>query len=143
MVASRAWTSLRWRCAVILLLTHVISPLVVRAQAPPSPELGQILRDSDRNRDGRLDREEFYRLIVEVFFFRDTNKDGYLVIVEVTELSAEGFRGADRDGDGRLSLQEYVNALFKDFDAADRDKDGVLTSEEIELYIRGASSTIR
>ena len=116
----------------------VVAALSPSAQAPAPSNLGQIFKDSDRNGDGRLDREEFYRVIVEAFFFRDRIKDGYLVISELTELNAETFRGADRDGDGRLSLDEYVNALFKDFDAADRDKDGVLTYEEIEIYVRAA-----
>jgi Ca2+-binding EF-hand superfamily protein len=124
-----------WWCAgIVALLLLVLAPHSPSAQSPPA--LGEVLKDSDRNRDGRLDREEFYRVIVEAFFFRDRDKDGYLVIGELTELTAEGFRAADRNGDGRLSLDEYVNALFKDFDAADRDKDGVLTYEEIQIYVR-------
>lgn len=126
-----------WSWAGLAIFSLVVMAAVsASAQAPGQSNLGQIFKDYDRNSDGTLDREEFYRLIVEAFFFRDRDKDGYLVIAEVTELSAEGFRAADRDGDGRLSLQEYVNALFKDFDSADRDKDGVLTAEELEIYIR-------
>jgi Ca2+-binding EF-hand superfamily protein len=112
----------------------VLAPLSLSAQMPP--DLGQIFKDADRNRDGRLDREEFHRVIVEAFFFRDKDKNGYLIITELTDTDPATFRGADRDGDGRLSLQEYVNALFKDFDAADRNKDGVLVYEEVEIYIR-------
>jgi Ca2+-binding EF-hand superfamily protein len=122
-----------WAGLAVLSLMTAFS---ASAQAPGPSDLGQIFKGHDRNTDRTLDREEFHRVIVEAFFFRDRDKDGYLVIVELTELSAEGFRAADRDGDGRLSLQEYVNALFKDFDSADRDTDGVLTYEEIEIYIR-------
>jgi Ca2+-binding EF-hand superfamily protein len=125
-----------WWAGVAILSLVVMAALSASAQAPGPSDLGQILQGHDRNSDRTLDREEFHRLIVEAFFFRDRDKDGYLFIAELTELSAEGFRAADRNGDGRLSLQEYVNALFKDFDAADRDKDGVLTYEEIEIYIR-------
>ena len=133
MTASRAFQR---AIATVALLLSI--PLAASAQAPSAEELRRIFKQGDRNQDGRLDREEFHRVIVEAFYFRDKNKDGYLVAVEVTELTAEGFRAADRDGDGRLSLQEYVNALFKDFDAADTDKDGVLTYQELEIYIRTA-----
>jgi Ca2+-binding EF-hand superfamily protein len=122
---------------IVFLAILLLVPLSSSAQAPPRSDLGQIFKDADRNRDGRLDREEFQRVIVEAFYFRDKDKNGYLVITEVSEImSPEAFRAADRTGDGRLSLEEYVNALFKDFDAADQNKDGVLTHEEIEIYVR-------
>jgi Ca2+-binding EF-hand superfamily protein len=122
---------------VAFLALLLLVPLSISAQAPARPDRGQIFKDADRNRDGRLDREEFHRVIVEAFYFRDKDKNGYLVITEVSEImSPEAFRAADRNGDGRLSLEEYVNALFKDFDAADQNKDGVLTHEEIEIYVR-------
>ena len=131
-VPGRRW----WWAGLAVLALVVMAALSASAQAPGSPALDQIFKGHDRNGDRTLDREEFHRLIVEAFFFRDGNKDGYLIITEVTELSVEGFRAADRNGDGRLSLHEYVNALFVDFDAADRDKDGVLAYEELEIYIR-------
>jgi Ca2+-binding EF-hand superfamily protein len=129
---ARLW----WWAGLAVLSLVVMAAFSASAQAPGPADLGQIFKNYDRNSDRTLDREEYYRVIVEAFFFRDRDKDGYLVIAELTELSAEGFRAADRDGDGRLSLQEYVNALFKDFDSADRNQDGVLTYEEIEIYIR-------
>ncbi len=125
-----------WSAGLAVLSLLIIAPFSVSAQGPGPSDLGQVFKNHDRNSDRALDREEFHRVIVEAFFFRDRDKDGYLVITELTELSADGFRDADRNGDGRLSLQEYVNALFKDFDSADRDQDGVLTYEEIEIYIR-------
>jgi Ca2+-binding EF-hand superfamily protein len=128
----------RWWAGLAVVSLVVIVTLSASAQAPPAFDLAEILKNHDRNSDRTLDREEFHRLIVEAFFFRDRDKDGYLIIAELTELSADGFREADRNGRGRLSLQEYVNAFFKDFDAADRDQDGVLTYEEITIYIRAA-----
>ena len=129
---ARPW----WWAGLVVLSLVVMAAFSASAQAPGPADLGQIFKNYDRNSDRTLDREEYYRVIVEAFFFRDRDKDGYLVIAELTELSPEGFRAADRDGDGRLSLQEYVNALFKDFDSADRNQDGVLTYEEIDVYIR-------
>ena len=117
--------------AAILLL----APLPLFAQTAP-PDLGQRFKEGDKNRDGKLDREEFHRVVVEAFYFRDKDKNGYLVIAEMSDAAADRFKAHDRDGDGRLSLQEYVNAFFKDFEAADRDGDGVLAFEEIEIYVR-------
>jgi len=124
-----------WAALAVLSLLIITAPSA-SAQGPAPSDLGQIFKQYDRNGDRTLDREEYHRLIVEAFFFRDRDKDGYLVMAEFTEVSAERFRAADRDGDGRLSLQEYVNVVFKDFDSADRDGDGVLTYEELEIYIR-------
>jgi len=93
-------------------------------------------QETDRNGDGRIDREEFHRHAVEVFYFLDANRGGYLVVGEVAVIPIEAFRAADRDGDGKLSLQEYLNARFKDFDAMDANGDGVVTREELERYVR-------
>ena len=125
------------RRIIAALAVLLLVPLSLSAQAPTQPDRSQFLRDADRNKDGKLDREEFHRVLVDAFYFRDKDKNGYLVITEVSEvLTPEAFRQADRNGDGRLSLDEYLNALFKDFEAADTNKDGVLTHEEIEIYIR-------
>jgi Ca2+-binding EF-hand superfamily protein len=121
------------RIALAALL--LLAPLPLFAQTSP-PNMQDRFKEGDKNRDGKLDREEFHRVVVEAFYFRDRDKNGYLVIAEMSEAAAERFRSADRNGDGRLSLQEYVNAFFKDFEAADRDGDGVLAFEEIEIYVR-------
>jgi Ca2+-binding EF-hand superfamily protein len=92
---------------------------------------------ADKNRDGKIDREEFHQAAVESFYFRDKGRKGFLLVEELREASPEAFKAANRKGDGRLSLEEYVNALFIDFDKADVNKDGSLTFEEIEVYSRG------
>jgi Ca2+-binding EF-hand superfamily protein len=93
---------------------------------------------SDKNGDKRIDREEYYRRMTEVFFLIDTNKDGSLTITEiraVKEIDPQRFEAADRDGNHVLSLHEYLNALNKDFETADRDKDGTLDLEELRLMV--------
>jgi Ca2+-binding EF-hand superfamily protein len=106
------------------------------ASAQTGPPLKERFAGADKNRDGKIDREEFHQAAVESFYFRDKARKGYLLIEELKDASPEAFKAANRKGDGRLTLQEYVNALFIDFDKADTDKDGSLTFEEIEVYSR-------
>src|SRR5262245_42724115 len=109
---------------------------VAWAQQLPSPsELRQQFQETDQNRDAKIDREEFHRRSVELFYFLDKDRKGYLVIVDLRGLSPEDFKAADRQGDGRLSLDEFVNARFRQFDLADTNGDGVLTIEEVEVYV--------
>lgn len=93
---------------------------------------------SDKNQDGRLDREEYHQRMTEVFFFLDTNKDGSLTFDEIKvvgNVDPERFKAIDRDGNQRLSLHEYLYALHNDFDEADRDKDGTLDVDELRLMV--------
>ncbi len=121
------------------LILAVLAPAALRA-TPASAQAGPPLRErfahADKNGDGKIDREEFHRAVVESFYFRDKARKGYLLVEELKEAGPEAFKAANRKGDGRLTLQEYVNALFIDFDKADTDKDGGLTFEEIEIYAR-------
>ena len=112
------------------------SAAIAQPAAPTTEDVAKAFRETDRNADGRIDREEFHRRTVEVFYLLDKNRDGYLVISEVTVIPVEAFRAADKDGDGKLSLQEYLNARFKDFDVMDANGDGVVTREELEQYVR-------
>ena len=121
------------------LMLAILAPATLRP-APASAQTGPPLKErfvgADKNRDGKIDREEFHQAVVESFYFRDKGRKGYLVIEQLTEASPEAFKAANRKSDGRLTLQEYVNALFIDFDKADTDKDGSLSFEEIEVYSR-------
>ena len=117
----------------------ILAPATLRpapASAQTGPPVKERFAGADKNRDGKLDREEFHQAVVESFYFRDKDRKGYLVIIELKEASPEAYKAANRKGDGRLTLQEYVNALFIDFDKADTDKDGTLTFAEIEIYSR-------
>ena len=129
-------TAFCWFAAASMLLFLAGEP--VMAQMGPTPDAKPWVQAHDRNGDGKLDREEFHRAVVESFFFRDKQKTGYLVIEELKEASPEALRAVRRKVDGRITLQEYVNALFKDFEAMDTDHDGLLTVEEIQIYIRAS-----
>src|SRR5262245_55219825 len=86
----------------------------VGAQSPVVGDLTDRFRAADTNTDGNVDREEFHRRTVEVFYFLDKQRKGYLLISEIDNITPERFRAADANGDGRLSLEEFINARFKD-----------------------------
>jgi Ca2+-binding EF-hand superfamily protein len=118
--------------ALALALTAVSAP--ARAQQPPSAVDGKAaFEDSDRNHDGKLDRQEFATRVVDIFFLADTNKDGFLTIEELRAavVAPESAMKGDKNGDGRLSLQEFENRRFQEFQAADKDQDGELSLDEV------------
>jgi Ca2+-binding EF-hand superfamily protein len=93
---------------------------------------------ADKNKDGRIDREEFHQRMVEVFFFADVDKDGQLTYVELTaveQVDPEAFKRADRGGNGKLSLYEFMYAMHRDFEAADKNGDGVIDMEELRVLV--------
>ena len=92
----------------------------------------------DKNKDGRIDREEFHQRMTEVFFFADVDKDGQLTFAElvaVSKVELETFKRADRDGNGKLSLYEFMYVIHRDFDAADKNQDGVIDLEELRALV--------
>ena len=121
---------------VLASLLFFAGSVMAQTSPPTSEEVNRAFQETDRNGDGRIDREEFHRRTVEVFYFLDVNRDGYLVISEIAVIQTEAFRAADRDGDGKLSLQEYLNARFKDFSAMDANGDGAITKDELERFLR-------
>jgi len=124
-----------WLVALMVTSAVGLVSAAAWAQLPSPPELRQQFQETDRNGDGRIDREEFHRRSVELFYFLDKDRKGYLVVGDVKGLVAEDFKAANRKGDGKLTLQEFINARFRHFDLADTNGDGVLTLEEIETYV--------
>ena len=94
--------------------------------------------ETDKNRDGAVDHEEFHARIVEIFFATDANKDGYLGGEELKQLAfPDDFTADDKDHDGRVSMREFLRVRFVDFDHADTDHDGVLSVEEVTAAFEG------
>jgi Ca2+-binding EF-hand superfamily protein len=94
--------------------------------------------ETDTNKDGAINLEEFHVRLVEVFYNADTNKDGVLVIVEYARLPLSGdFKEADRDGDGTLSLREFIAIRYQQFKQADKGSDGELSIDEVVRAFEG------
>ena len=117
---------------VPVLLALAASP-VLGDEASKSQDPRAAFAETDANRDGRVDREEFHHRMVEIFFHGDRDKDGYMTQQELVAsvVFPDDFADADRDADGRISLYEFVRVRFATFDEVDTDADGVLSVEEV------------
>jgi Ca2+-binding EF-hand superfamily protein len=94
--------------------------------------------ETDTNKDGAIDLEEFHVRLVEIFYNADTNKDGFLIVDEYERLPFSGaFKEADANGDGRVSLPEFVRIRFQQFEAADTNHDGELSLDEVVVSYEG------
>jgi hypothetical protein len=124
---------------VPLLSSLALGGLLMLSPAPNA--LAQSTSDafgtSDLDKDGKVERVEYQRRMVEVFYLADKNKDGVVTVEEIVAiepLDEKAFKTADKDGDGKLSLNEFVSYRMIQFDEADRNRDGALTVEEVEIW---------
>jgi Ca2+-binding EF-hand superfamily protein len=126
------------KAALWLLLIPIVLSTAAFGADVYRMDAAEVMATSDKNQDGRIDREEYLQRMTEVFFFIDADKDGSLTMTEIEaagKVDPERFMAADRDGNQTLSLREYLNALNNDFDAADKDKDGTLDMEELRRMV--------
>lgn len=115
-----------------LLLVAAASPNSARGQ-----EEGEPFGLTDYDKNGRIDRQEYQKRMVDVFYFADRNKDGVVTVEELAVIETvdeKAFRAADNTGDGRLTVEEFVAYRMMDFDAADKNNDGVLTYDEVQTW---------
>jgi Ca2+-binding EF-hand superfamily protein len=110
-----------------------------RAGSTPAPARENpqtAFAETDHNKDGRVDREEFHERQVDVFYSADTNKDGRLSPAEFAVVDTEEvFTAMDQNKDGSVSMYEFIEYRFQQFDDADTSKDGTLSLEEVEAYL--------
>jgi len=120
--------------AALLLAAFASAPPGSRALAQSAPSE---FATSDLNHDGTVDRDEYRRRMVEVFYLDDKNKDGFVEMEELVVLGpvdSKAFAAADKNGDGRLTLQEFVEYRMVDFDQADTNHDGKLSPDEVAKW---------
>ena len=67
------------------------SPGGARAQSEGEP-----FSLTDYNKDGRIDRQEYQRRMIEVFYFADRNKDGVVTIEELAAIEDRRYRSLPR-----------------------------------------------
>jgi hypothetical protein len=92
--------------------------------------------ETDTNKDGAIDREEFHRRQVEVFYHADADKSGGLGEAEFAKLDPKTpFTVLDKNADGKLSLNEFTDYRAEQFDEADVNSDGLLSLQEVLDYV--------
>jgi Ca2+-binding EF-hand superfamily protein len=92
--------------------------------------------ETDRNKDGMVDREEFHERQVDIFYTADLDKNGNLTEVEFATLDTKTtFTEMDKNKNGSVSMYEFISYRFAQFDVADTDHDGLLSVEEVEAYV--------
>jgi len=93
----------------------------VHEEAKRRREVRRYFDRADKNRDGKLTKEEWYHVL---------NGSGVPTTMDEVE---DFFNAMDRDFDGRLSFQEFMgeeSAIEKLFKSMDTNGDGFVTKEE-------------
>jgi Ca2+-binding EF-hand superfamily protein len=117
----------------------------------------RILERLDKNKDGKISKDEAQGGLAENFDRLDANKDGFLDRQELREVAkrmlANGAGGGgpgagrgpaipdfdayDKDADGRLTREEVKGTPLEAlFDAMDANKDGKVSRKEFDAYYR-------
>ena len=100
----------------------------------PSHRIDKMLTDADRDKDGQISYEEFYRVLkrkskknklLKAFKTFDTNGDGKISLEELMEVLKhtggelpeqqlkEMINDVDKDGDGYLNYSEFLNVMVQ------------------------------
>jgi Ca2+-binding EF-hand superfamily protein len=121
----------------VILAVGLLAAVAAGADGASPRELAeQAFAETDVDRDGRVNREEYYRRMADMYYQADRDRDGQLNRTELAEIQEEMvFDPADTNGDGTLTMPEYIDQRFETFHEVDLDSDGLLTRDEvIESY---------
>lgn len=91
---------------------------------PPGPVLAQSAPLPEPPEASPKSREE------KRFDRADKDKDGRIVREEMLAPRRKAFAKLDKNGDGRLSFEEWAVKTIEKFDGADKDRNGSLTRAE-------------
>jgi Ca2+-binding EF-hand superfamily protein len=127
---------------VFAALAAVLGFAASRAAAQPERyDVAAAFEETDTNRDGAVQIDEFFDRLVEIYFHADTDKNG--------TLSGEEFERAvvvqqpvsevDRNGDGAVDRREFVRSRLPLFQQADLDRDGELSLDEVKSALEGSA----
>lgn len=114
------------------------SPASPTALQPPRNKLLQLMKQIDRNGDGKITLDEFMTFRLTRFDYLDANKDGYLSRAELgagkitfARKLLENFALIDTNHDQKLSREEFREATKLFFFRLDTSRDGNLSQDEL------------
>jgi Ca2+-binding EF-hand superfamily protein len=104
------------------------------ATGPTPEELQQTLMSFDKNKDGKLSKDELPERMRGIFDRGDTNHDGFLTADEIAKVASaqampQGGGGREGRGEGRGPGGPRADMVFA---ALDTDHDGVISADEIK-----------
>lgn len=121
-----------------MLKGHVYAALIAALLIPASLLADEIwggplvtFEKADSNKDGKIDKEEYERIIIDEFRDSDLNKDGYLSYEEMDERE-RGFllSGKAAAEEQRVKETEYLRRHYRPFNHYDKNKNGTLDAGE-------------
>jgi len=86
---------------------------------------------TDTDKNGSIDFEEFRSRNVDTFYHADGNRDGVLSDDELDILNSERLSETDVNNDQQLDLREFLNSTGSDFRNADQNGDHMLSPAEL------------
>ena len=114
----------RW--SIIFAVVFVLSGVVWAAD--------KTFQELDKNKDGRLNIEEFDQEALRVFNENDKNRDGALSKSEFSQIKGAKSKFADLDTnkDGKVTMEELRAAAGINFKQLDQKRDNYLTEDDIK-----------
>jgi Ca2+-binding EF-hand superfamily protein len=115
----------------------LVSPVV--AAAPGDYDVSAAFAETDTNKDGAIEIDEFFDRLVEIYFHADADKNGTLAPDEFAKavVVPQQFAEVDRNGDGAIDRREFVRTRLPLFQEADTDRDGSLSLAEVRAALEG------
>ena len=132
--------------------TAAAMPAPAGAAVPVETPLARLLRQLDRDGDGRASRDEQAGAARQTFQAMDGDHDGQVTAAEMDAVrrdlygagrTATAIAQVDADHDGRISAAEHADATGQGFEQTDLDHDGFLTLRELEAAEAAARKATR
>ena len=115
--------------------------------------VANMLRNADKDSDGKISKEEAPERMKENFARMDANSDGFIDEAELKQVfgrmrqggaggpggagagrAGGGMRDMDKNGDGKISKDEAPERMKENFDKIDTNSDGQLDQEELQKW---------